>query len=266
MRKPKDWGQPCPNPACGHYKLMNRGNVKSIATYETQSGKRRIFQCSECGEQFSETRDTVFFDLRTPEEKVMIVLKLLLCKVELTAISFAMGVTEETILDMAAPCGRESGRDQPALVAGRGGDPGGTGRIVELRLAQTIRGARSEWRKSGREQRWSPVGVGEFCPRISSSVGHLCGTTHLSECAEADPVDRSRGPGGARLLQRWLQLLSVGSGRSLPSMENLSANGTTRSSQESSQRTSSRPGLCSTGQGEATWSPPESDPTSPFGR
>ena len=98
MRKPKDWGQPCPNPACDHYKLINRGNVKSIATYETRSGKRRIFQCRECGEQFSETRETVFFDLRTPEEKVMIVLKLLLCKVELTAISFAIGVTEETIL------------------------------------------------------------------------------------------------------------------------------------------------------------------------
>jgi IS1 family transposase len=99
MKKPKEWGQPCPNPACGHYKLMNRGNVKAIATYETQSGKRRIFQCRECGEQFSETRDTVFFDLRTPEEKVMIVLKLLLCKVELTAISFAMGVSEETSLE-----------------------------------------------------------------------------------------------------------------------------------------------------------------------
>jgi len=41
----------------------------------------------------------VFFDLRTPEEKVMIVLKLLLCKVELTAISFALGVTEETSLE-----------------------------------------------------------------------------------------------------------------------------------------------------------------------
>jgi IS1 family transposase len=98
MNKPKDWGQPCPNPACDHYKLMNRGNVKSIATYKTQSGRRRIFQCNLCSEQFAETRDTVFFDLRTPEEKVMIVLKLLLCRVELTAISFCMGVTEETIL------------------------------------------------------------------------------------------------------------------------------------------------------------------------
>lgn len=99
MRKAKDWGQPCPNPACRYYRLMNRGNVRAIATYWTHSGRRRIFDCKRCGEQFSETRDTVFFDLRTPEETVILVLKLLLCKVELTSLSFALGVTEETILE-----------------------------------------------------------------------------------------------------------------------------------------------------------------------
>jgi len=78
---------------------MNRSNVRAIATYPTQSGRRRIFDCKLCGEQFSETRGTVFFDLRTPEEKVILVLKLLLCKVGLTSISFALGVTEETVLE-----------------------------------------------------------------------------------------------------------------------------------------------------------------------
>jgi IS1 family transposase len=52
-----------------------------------------------CGERFSETRGTVFFDLRTVEETVILVLKLLLCKVELTALSFALGVTEGTVLE-----------------------------------------------------------------------------------------------------------------------------------------------------------------------
>ena len=99
MRRAKDWGQACPNPDCDQYRLMKRGNVRSIATYGSQSGKRRIFQCKECGKQFAETQDTVFFDLRTPEEKVMIALKLLLRKVELTAISFALNVTEETTLE-----------------------------------------------------------------------------------------------------------------------------------------------------------------------
>ena len=99
MRTAKDWGQPCPNPTCSHHSLMNRGNVRAIATYPSQSGRRRIFQCKLCGEQFSETRGTVFFDLRTVEETVLLVLKLLLCKVELTALSFALGVTEGTVLE-----------------------------------------------------------------------------------------------------------------------------------------------------------------------
>jgi transposase-like protein len=99
LRTATDWGQPCPNPTCSHYSLMNRGNVRAIATYPTQSGRRRIFQCKLCGEQFSETRGTVFFDLRTVEETVILVLKLLLCKVELTALSFALGVTEGTVLE-----------------------------------------------------------------------------------------------------------------------------------------------------------------------
>src|SRR5215467_7025133 len=99
MRKPKDWGQPCPNPDCTHYRLMHRGNISAIATYLTQSGKRRIFRCSKCEDCFSETCDTVFFDLRTPEDKVMIALKMLLVKVGLSDIGFVLGVTDDTVLE-----------------------------------------------------------------------------------------------------------------------------------------------------------------------
>jgi len=98
MRKPKDWGQPCPNSDCSHYRLINRGNMSAISTYLTQSGKRRIFRCGKCEGTFSETRDTVFFALRTPEEKVMMALKMLLVKVALSDIGFVLGVTEETVL------------------------------------------------------------------------------------------------------------------------------------------------------------------------
>jgi transposase-like protein len=99
MRKPKDWGQPCPNPDCSHYRLINRGNMSAISTYMTQSGKRRIFRCSKCERPFSETRDTVFFDLRSPEDKVLMALKMLLVKVALSDIGFVLGVTEETVLE-----------------------------------------------------------------------------------------------------------------------------------------------------------------------
>jgi transposase-like protein/IS1 family transposase len=99
MRKPKAWGQPCPNPDCSSYRLINRGNVSAISTYLTRSGQRRIFRCKDCERTFSETRDTVFFDLRTPEDKVIMALKMLLVKVALSDIGFVLGVTEETVLE-----------------------------------------------------------------------------------------------------------------------------------------------------------------------
>src|SRR5215470_7618281 len=98
MRKPQDWGQPCPNPVCTHYRRMQQGNVSAIATDLTQSGKRRLFRCHTCETPFSETRDTVFFDLRTSEDKVMMALKMLLVKVALSDIGFVLGVTEATVL------------------------------------------------------------------------------------------------------------------------------------------------------------------------
>jgi putative transcriptional regulator len=62
----------------------------------------QIFRCRECDETFSETRETVFFDLRTPEEKVMMTLKMLLVGVDLSGIAFVLGVTEQTTLDWLA--------------------------------------------------------------------------------------------------------------------------------------------------------------------
>jgi hypothetical protein len=98
MRKPTDWGQPCPNLECVHSNRMKRGNVSAIATYLTQSGKRRLVRCHPCETQCAETRDTVFGDLRTSEDKVMMALKMLLVRVALAGIGFVLGVTEETVL------------------------------------------------------------------------------------------------------------------------------------------------------------------------
>jgi IS1 family transposase/transposase-like protein len=98
MRKAQNWNQPCPDEHCEYYGQVNKGNISCISSYMTKSGKRRIFRCSGCEGTFSETRDTVFFDLRTPEEKVMMALKMILVRVELSGISFVLGVKEETVL------------------------------------------------------------------------------------------------------------------------------------------------------------------------
>ena len=71
--------------------------MSAIATYLTQSGKRRILRCHRCAPQCAETREAVFFDLRTPEDKVMMALKMLRVRVDLAGLCFVLGVTEETV-------------------------------------------------------------------------------------------------------------------------------------------------------------------------
>lgn len=95
---------------------MNSGNISAISTYPTQSGKRRIFRCRACDETFSETRETVFFDLRTPEEKVMMTLKMLLVGVDLMGIAFVLGVTEETTLEWLARAAAKADEINAALL------------------------------------------------------------------------------------------------------------------------------------------------------
>jgi IS1 family transposase/transposase-like protein len=99
MKRAQNWNQPSPNKNCDHYGQLNKGNITIKSTYMTKSGKRRIFNYSSCGTSFSETRDTVFFDLRTPEDKVMMALKMILVKVGLSDISFVLGIKEETLLN-----------------------------------------------------------------------------------------------------------------------------------------------------------------------
>ena len=96
MRTPQAWGQPCPHPDCASAQMIHRGNLRAISTSLTQSGKRRRCQCPTCGPPFAETRDTVFFDLKTPAEKGRRALKMLWGTVDLAGLSLGLGVTEDT--------------------------------------------------------------------------------------------------------------------------------------------------------------------------
>ena len=68
----------CTNHACSLYGKTEQGNIVSNGTYSTKSGRVRKFICRNCGNIFNGRSGTVFFDLRTSEEKVIMALKLLL--------------------------------------------------------------------------------------------------------------------------------------------------------------------------------------------
>src|SRR2546425_1256173 len=95
MRTPKAWGQPCPHPDCAYAQMINRGNIVGLSPSLTQGGRRPICQWTKCGPPFSDTGNPFFLGLKPPEEKVMIVLKMFLVKVDLGGISFVLGAAEE---------------------------------------------------------------------------------------------------------------------------------------------------------------------------
>jgi transposase-like protein len=76
--KPKFSDVACPNEGCGHYGLTDQGNVVGNGTYETKSGRVRKYICRTCGNIFCDRSNTMFYDLRTSEEKVILALKLIL--------------------------------------------------------------------------------------------------------------------------------------------------------------------------------------------
>ena len=98
MRTPKDWGPPCPNPACVHANRLQQGNVSARATDLTPSGTRRLLRCHTGALPCAATRETVLCDLRPAEAKGMMARKMLLVRGDLAGLGCGLGVTEATVL------------------------------------------------------------------------------------------------------------------------------------------------------------------------
>lgn len=88
----------CTNRACSLYGKTKQGNIVSNGTYPTKSGRVRKFICRTCGNIFNGRTGTVFFDLRTPEDTVILAIKLLLKGMSVRGIGEVLGSKPDTIL------------------------------------------------------------------------------------------------------------------------------------------------------------------------
>jgi transposase-like protein len=88
----------CTNYGCNLYGKTKQGNIVSNGTYATKSGRVRKFICRSCGNVFNGRSGTVFFDLRTAEDKVILALKLLLKGISVRGIAEVLGSKPDTVL------------------------------------------------------------------------------------------------------------------------------------------------------------------------
>ena len=95
--KPKFKDVACTNTKCKHYGKTGMENIVGNGTYQTQNGRVRKFICRTCGDVFNDREATFFYGLRTPEEKVIIAMKLLFKGMSLRAIADVLDVKLDTV-------------------------------------------------------------------------------------------------------------------------------------------------------------------------
>ncbi len=98
----------CPDPQCRQYGQTGRGNIASNGTKRSQTGRVRNFLCRSCGGSFCERTGTAFYDLRSPEERVLMAIKLLLRGMSLRGIAEVLEVKLDTVRFWLARCAQHA--------------------------------------------------------------------------------------------------------------------------------------------------------------
>jgi len=88
--------QVCYNEKCPLYMQKGKGNIK-VHAHNGASKHIHELVCVECGRLFSERKGTPFFDLKTPHEKVMQVIKALVEGNGIRATERIAGIHRDTV-------------------------------------------------------------------------------------------------------------------------------------------------------------------------
>lgn len=85
----------CPNTDCKDYGKKGNGNIALDRVYGKQD--TALLRCRTCGKTFSETRETPFFRLQSPKERVLRALAMLMERGSIRGTARAVGVTKDTV-------------------------------------------------------------------------------------------------------------------------------------------------------------------------
>jgi transposase-like protein len=120
-RKPKYdlSAEACPNEQCVLFGKTGAGNIVSNGTHPAKDGRRlRKFLCRSCGGSFCERTGSIFYDLRSPEKEVMLVLKLLVKGMPLRGVADVLEVKLDTVRHWLAVAAEHSEQLNERLLRG----------------------------------------------------------------------------------------------------------------------------------------------------
>ena len=114
LARPGDF---CPNSECDdNGKLQSEGQMNIIRFGKTKAGRQR-YKCKTCNRTFVETKGTIFYGRRTPEEEIIDTLTLIGEDSRISSLARAKGHKEETIIDWIRAAGQQAERVEEVLLA-----------------------------------------------------------------------------------------------------------------------------------------------------
>lgn len=110
-------GDFCPNEACPDYgKLQSDRQSKIIKFGKTKAGRQR-YECKTCGKTFTETKGTLFYRRRTPEDEIIDTLAHIAEGNRISSLVRTKGHKEDTIIDWIREAGKHAEAIEEVLLA-----------------------------------------------------------------------------------------------------------------------------------------------------
>ena len=117
MSKLAQPGDFCPNRDCDEYgKRQSERQQNIIKSGKTKAGRQR-HKCKTCNCTFVETKGTIFYRRRTPEDEIIDTLTLVAEDSGISSLARATGHKEETIIDWIRAAGQHTERVEEVLLA-----------------------------------------------------------------------------------------------------------------------------------------------------
>ncbi len=107
----------CPNPKCTFYGKAEEGNIILNGKYRTKEGACfRQFLCKKCNKSFCIRTGSIFYGLRSPDEKVLKALKLLAKGMPLRGVANNLGVKLDTVRRWLRIAAEQGGKYDALLI------------------------------------------------------------------------------------------------------------------------------------------------------
>jgi transposase-like protein len=111
MTKFAQVGDFCPDETCTDYGKRQSDQQHNIVKYgKTKAGRQR-YKCKTCSVTFTETKGTIFYRRRTPEDEIIDTLALIAEGNRISSLARTKGHKEDTIIDWI----REAGQHAEAI-------------------------------------------------------------------------------------------------------------------------------------------------------